>query len=103
AAGGSGDRFRKLEPVDPELTDVNVESGQDRLRLAQARPQLRKPKQGDPRRLDAVDVQDIVEPGGGRPVEVDLRSDGEGAPRVRDRHVAKRRLPEQRAIDPSDP
>ena len=60
-----------VEPVDPKLADVNVESGKDRPLLG-ARLELGQADQADPLGGHAVDRQLVGEPRARRPVELDV-------------------------------
>jgi hypothetical protein len=91
-----------VEPVDPQLTDVNIETGQDRP-LAGARLELGHSDKRDPLGGQAIDQQLVFEPSARAPVKLDVRRSQESSLPVRDGHIAELRLAKDRAIDPPDP
>ncbi len=90
-----------LQPADRKLADVDVEARKDRA-PPRRRLELWNPDQGHPVGSQAVDVQRIVEPRAGRPVELDVGRGQEDSAAVRHRDVPQLRLAEDRAVDPAD-
>src|SRR6185312_12001936 len=90
-----------VEPVDTEVTDMDVETGEDRA-LPRAGLQLGQPDQRRALGGQAIDVQLVVEPSARRPVELDVGRGQEHAPAVGDADVPQLRFAEDRSVDPPD-
>ena len=74
----TGDRLAELEPIDAQRPDMDVEAGQDRP--AGLALQLGQAIEDQQRRGQAGDVELVVRPGEGVPVEADLGRFEELAP-----------------------
>src|SRR6476646_11155859 len=80
------DLWPDVEPVDPKLADMDVEARKDGSLLGRRR-ELRQADKVDPLGRQAVDVELVVEPGAGGPVDLDVRRCQEHAAAVGDGDV----------------
>src|SRR5690349_5871470 len=90
-----------IQPVDLELADMDVEPGKDRS-LLRGRFQLGEPDERDPIGGHAVDVELVVEPCTGTPVELDVGRRQEHSALIGDGDVPQLRFAEDGSVDPAD-